>query len=114
MPAGVSVSYINVTDSDNDGLDINAWNGTNVNGRNNTGWDFINPSGGTEMYVTGTILATNSDYLTSVSAVNMEVNGQMVYITYIDSSGNLKAASKSFVTDANGLPIIMSGCSIVQ
>ena len=66
------------------------------------------------MYVTGTLLIQNGDYLQSVSAVDIDVNGQTVYITYIDSTGKLKSASTSYVVDSNGIPASMSGCAIVQ
>jgi len=66
------------------------------------------------MYITGTLQVKNADYLTSVSAVGTEVNGQQFSITYIDVSGNLKATCTSLVTDANGIPSAMSNCRIVQ
>lgn len=67
------------------------------------------------MYVTGTLLVNNSDYLQSVSAVDMYANGGTVFITYLDSNGRLKAGGQSLVQDTNGnVPTIMSGCDIVQ
>ena len=65
------------------------------------------------MYITGTLLIPNEDYLTSVSAVEIDVNGSSFNISYIDSSGNLKAAATS-VSTTSGVNNAMSNCSIVQ
>ena len=66
------------------------------------------------MYVTGTLLIQHQDYMQAVSAVDFDVTGQMIYVTYIDSNGNLRAASKSFIQAGAGVENIMSGCSIIQ
>ena len=65
-------------------------------------------------YVKGKLLVSGPDYNTSVSAVNLEVNGQNFYVAYIDSTSNLKASYISIIPNIDGtLPILMSGCSIV-
>ena len=63
-------------------------------------------------YVTGTLLIQNEDYNTSVSAMDMSVNGSQFAIAYIDSSGNLKTAVTSPST-VDGVNTAMSGCNIV-
>jgi len=64
--------------------------------------------------IVGTLLIPNADYLESVSAVDVQSNGQTIYVTYIDSDGNLKAGSTSFVQNVDGsVPSAMSGCSIL-
>jgi hypothetical protein len=63
--------------------------------------------------ITGKLCIQNADYLQPVSAVNIDVNGQTVYITYLDADGKLKSATASIVVDSNGIPAAMSGCAIV-
>jgi hypothetical protein len=49
------------------------------------------------MYVKGKLTKTQE---LNVSATNISVNGSSVYITYLDSSGNLKVAVDSTSTSA--------------
>ena len=64
--------------------------------------------------ITGTLLIPNADYMTAVSAVDVTANGQQIYVTYVDASGNLKSTSVSFVQNPDGsAPAAMSGCAIV-
>lgn len=44
-PAGIAVNYMNVTDCNNIGIDIDALAVTNVNGGNNLGWLFLGAGG---------------------------------------------------------------------
>jgi hypothetical protein len=63
--------------------------------------------------IVGTLTITGPDNLTTVSAVDLDVNGQCIYITYLDSSGNLKTAVGSIVQNVDGTRrVSMSGCSI--
>jgi len=64
-------------------------------------------------YITGTLLFPGPDYGKPVSAVDVQVNGQMLYISYLEG-GKLKAGAMSIVQNPDGsLPIAMSGCAIV-
>jgi hypothetical protein len=67
------------------------------------------------MYITGTLTIAPNDYLTAVSAIDINVEGQMAYVTYINSSGQLRVASKIYKNDPDGtVTNLMSGCAIVQ
>lgn len=63
-------------------------------------------------YITGTLLISNVDYGTSVSAIDVGVNGSQFAVAYLDDSGNLKTAITSPTTVA-GINTAMSGCNIV-
>lgn len=64
--------------------------------------------------VVGKLLINGEDNLTSVSAVDITVNGSTVYCTYINASGNLKVKTTSCSYSNEGVvPVIMSGCSII-
>jgi len=63
--------------------------------------------------IIGTLLIPSADYMTTVSAVDVHLNGQSIELTYIDSTGKLKAGSISCVQNPDGsLPAIMSDCTI--
>jgi len=63
--------------------------------------------------VVGTLNIPGEDDQTTVSAVDIDANGQTVLITYVDSSGNLKVKGTSITQNVDGsLPVPMSGCSI--
>ena len=63
--------------------------------------------------VVGTLLVQNSDYMQTVSAVDINANGQQIYISYVTADGNLRATSTSLVIGPDGIPSAMSGCTIV-
>jgi hypothetical protein len=63
--------------------------------------------------VVGTLLIQNADYLTTVSAVDVTLNGSQIELSYV-KAGLLKAGSISCVNNPDGtLPSIMSGCTII-
>lgn len=63
--------------------------------------------------VVGTLLIQGEDYLTTVSAVDFDVNGQTLYVTYVNGDGDTKAKSMSIIQNVDGtLPVAISGCSI--
>lgn len=65
------------------------------------------------MPVSGTFLINGEDYGTSVNAVDLNANGQQLYITYVDASGNLKCRQTSIMPDVGGsTPVVMSGCTV--
>lgn len=63
--------------------------------------------------IAGTLLVPGPDYGASVSATNVEANGQTVYITYVDASGNLKVGVTSLVQNVDqSIRVAMSGCTV--
>lgn len=65
------------------------------------------------MSVSGTFLINGEDYGSTVNAVDFVANGQQLYITYIDASGNLKCRQTSIMNNVDGsVPIVMSGCTV--
>jgi hypothetical protein len=66
------------------------------------------------MAIEGVLNIPNEDYGTTVSAVDVNLNGSQIGVVYIDGSGNLKAGSMSCVQNADGtLTPVMTGCTVV-
>lgn len=64
------------------------------------------------MSLSGTMLILGEDYGSVVDVVDVDINGQTIYIAYV-SNGKLKVKADSIVQNVNGtLPILMSGCTV--
>lgn len=104
LGAAATVSNMTVTDNDNNGTRINAYNGTNTDGGNNTGWDFFNCSYDTSYYVRTNGRPTQiAVLLTAVDSCNSKYKGALTGASISAESYNEGGGKTPWAVATGGL-----------